>query len=135
MTRFRRLIKVRRARAVVAVAAISALVVGCGGGASSSGKSGTTSAAGPTAAPSTGASTVTIASFAYSPSKITVTKGTTVTFDNKDNAEHTVTADNGSFDSGTLQLGASKTISFSKPGTFAFHCSFHPFMHGTVIVK
>ena len=49
---------------------------------------------------------------------------------------HTVTADDGhSFDTGTLDEGSSEAISVSKPGTYAYHCSIHAFMHGKLIVK
>jgi plastocyanin len=136
MTRYRSQITIHRTRKVAAAAAIAALVAGCGSsGSSSSRNSGTSSAAATTGAPTAGRSTVTIASFAYAPAKIAVKKGAAVTFNNKDNASHTVSADNGSFDSGTLQQGASKAITFSNAGTFTFHCAFHPFMHGTVVVK
>jgi plastocyanin len=55
---------------------------------------------------------------------------------NQDSTAHTATADDGhSFDTGTLADGASQTISASKPGSYPYHCSIHPFMHGTLVVK
>jgi plastocyanin len=51
-------------------------------------------------------------------------------------APHTVTADDANrFDSGTVQPGASASIQAPGPGTYAYHCSVHPFMTGTLVVK
>ncbi|PZS36594.1 MAG: plastocyanin [Pseudonocardiales bacterium] len=79
---------------------------------------------------------MTIQGFKYAPPSISTTVGGKLTFKNADSAEHTATADTKSaFDSGTLNHGQSKAITFTKAGTFAYHCDFHPFMHGTVVVK
>ena len=73
----------------------------------------------------------------YSPPTITVVIGqnNTVTWINNDIAPHTVTADDGSFNSGNLDAGASWTHVFTTPGTFTYHCAYHPWMRGTIIVK
>jgi hypothetical protein len=64
------------------------------------------------------------------------TPGTTVAWTNKDATEHTATADSGpSFDTGAIQQGQMRTITFTKPGTYAYHCGFHPFMTATVVVR
>lgn len=108
-----------------------------------SGSSAPTTAVAPSvAAPTTAASVapagtgnaVTIANFAFGPSAITVAVGTTVTWTNSDTAGHTVTADDGSFKSGTLGTGATFTQTFATAGTFAYHCSIHKSMTGTVTV-
>jgi plastocyanin len=81
--------------------------------------------------------TVAIQNFSFSPTAITVKVGTKVTWTNKDSTSHTVTADSGAadaFDSGTLATGQSFSHTFSKAGTFAYHCTFHSDMHGTVEV-
>lgn len=78
---------------------------------------------------------VSVVNFSYSPTSITVKKGTKVTWTNNDSTQHTVTADNGSFDSGTLDPGKSFSQTFNTAGTFAYHCNFHSNMHGTVIVQ
>lgn len=79
---------------------------------------------------------MTIKNFAYKPATITVKAGTKVTWTNKDSTNHTVTANKGAFDLGNFSAGgASKSKAFSKPGTYAYHCNYHPFMHGKVIVK
>ena len=73
----------------------------------------------------------------YSPPSITVVMGVnnTVTWTNNDNAPHTVTATDGSFDSGNLNAGQSWTHTFTKPGTYTYRCTYHPWMTGTVIVE
>jgi plastocyanin len=78
--------------------------------------------------------TIKISNFVFVPPTLTVKVGTRVTWTNEDNTAHTATADAGSFDTGTLNQGKSMTIQFNKPGTFAYHCSFHAFMSGTIKV-
>jgi hypothetical protein len=58
--------------------------------------------------------------------------GDTVTWANSGPSQHSATANDGSFDTGVLNKGASGSHTFSKAGTFAYHCSVHPNMHGTV---
>jgi len=78
--------------------------------------------------------TVTIQSFAFSP--LTITVGDTVTWQNRDDTTHTATSDASAFDTGQLAPGASsRAIPFSIAGTFAYHCSIHPTMHGSIIVQ
>ncbi|MHB1908465.1 MAG: cupredoxin domain-containing protein [Nitrososphaerales archaeon] len=73
----------------------------------------------------------------YSPATMVVVIGVnnTVTWTNNDNAPHTVTADNGAFDSKNLDSGQSYTFTFTTAGTFTYHCNYHPWMRGTIIVK
>jgi amicyanin len=79
---------------------------------------------------------VTIENFAFNPATITVKKGTTVTWTNKDSAAHTVTTDSGSGPtSQLLNQGDSYTFTFNTAGTFNYHCQPHPNMKGTVIVE
>ncbi len=87
--------------------------------------------------PATGGQTVnvSISNFAFVPATITVKVGTRVTWTNRQaGLQHTVTADDGSFDSGYLSTGSSFSHVFTKAGTYAYHCAIHPFMTGTVIV-
>lgn len=81
-------------------------------------------------------STVTIQDFAFSPSAITVKKGTTVTWTNKDSATHTVTETDGQDGpkSGNLEPGKSYSFTFNAVGTFKYDCSIHTSMTGTVTV-
>jgi plastocyanin len=72
--------------------------------------------------------------YAFQPAKLTVKVGTKITFTNYDQTAHTATALNQSFDTGTLNPGQSKTITFKKAGVFPYHCLFHEFMTGTIKV-
>src|SRR5947208_9143944 len=78
------------------------------------------------------AASVTVQDFQYIPSSVTVSAGQSVTWTSQGPSPHTVTADGGSFDSGTLNPGQSFTHSFTTAGTFPYHCQFHSQMHGTV---
>ena len=79
--------------------------------------------------------TVSIKNFAFNPPNATVAPGTTVTWVNNDQVPHTATANDGAFDSGTLQPGQSYSFKFDKPGTYAYHCNIHPDMTATVTVS
>jgi YVTN family beta-propeller protein len=85
-------------------------------------------------APAASTTAVTIAQFAFSPATLTVANGQSVTWTNSDPVQHTTTSDNPGWDSGPMPPGATFTTTFTTPGTFAYHCSIHPFIHGTVIV-
>ena len=151
---------------VLAIAALASLAAACGGTSSAdSGSSSTPAAASPATSPaaatptetptstsggddsSTGGVKVTIADSAFSPSKIEVQAGTTVTWTNDDALPHTVTstvtddvdsATSDLFDSGTLQTGESFSYTFKKAGDYPYECTIHasmPSMHGKVEVK
>jgi amicyanin len=80
---------------------------------------------------------VEIKDFAYSPAAITVKKGTKVTWTNKDSTRHNVSPDNESADfkaSELLAQGQSYSVTFNTVGTFAYHCTPHPYMKASVIV-
>jgi plastocyanin len=77
---------------------------------------------------------VEIADFAYDPDPVTVQVGGKVTWLNQDSAPHTATADDGSFDTGTLEEGKLKSETFKQAGTYTYICEIHPDMHGTVEV-
>lgn len=78
---------------------------------------------------------VSIQSFSFNPGGSTVAVGDTVTWtNNQAGVSHTVSADAGAFDSGTVASGATFSFTFTTPGTFAYHCNIHPNMHGTVTV-
>jgi plastocyanin len=78
---------------------------------------------------------VSIAGFAFAPQSITVTVGDTVTWTNSDSTAHTATADDASFDTGSIANGTSKSATFSTAGTFPYHCSIHSSMTGTIVVE
>jgi hypothetical protein len=75
-----------------------------------------------------------MADFFFSPGSVTVAVGDTVTWHNSGQAPHTATADNGSFDTGTVNAGGSASHRFTTAGTFTYTCTIHPNMHGTVRV-
>jgi plastocyanin len=77
---------------------------------------------------------VSIVDFAFQPASVELATGGTVTWTNTGQAPHTVTADDGSFDSGTLSPGATFSQTFATAGTFTYHCNIHPQMTATVIV-
>jgi plastocyanin len=72
---------------------------------------------------------------AFVPSTIQVDAGSTVSWKNLDALVHTVTAADKSFNSGNIAADGSYSHTFSKPGSYAFICTLHPFMKGTVVVK
>jgi YVTN family beta-propeller protein len=85
-------------------------------------------------APGPGTTSATIAQFAFDPPTVTIASGESVTWTNTDPVQHTVTSDNPGFDSGPLSQDATFSTTFTTPGTFAYHCNIHPFMHGSVVV-
>ena len=72
---------------------------------------------------------------AYDPAVIRIKAGTPVTWTNGDAVAHTVTADEGAFDSGFLNPGQSWSFTFETPGTYTYYCTPHPWMKGSVIVS
>jgi plastocyanin len=77
---------------------------------------------------------VTMGDFFFSAATVTIAVGDTVTWHNSGQAPHTATANNGSFDTGTVNSGGSASYRFSSAGTFAYICTIHPNMKGTVRV-
>ena len=77
---------------------------------------------------------ISINNFAFQ-TPITVRRGTQVTWTNNDSAPHTATSDSaGGFDSGFMGNGGTFSSTFNAVGTFAYHCAFHPSMHGSIVV-
>ena len=79
---------------------------------------------------------VTIDNFTFSPPKLTVPRGTRVTWLNRDDIPHTVTdaAPNRRFKSPALDTGESFSFVFTAPGTYRYFCSLHAHMQGSVVV-
>ncbi|HVM20446.1 MAG TPA: plastocyanin/azurin family copper-binding protein [Egibacteraceae bacterium] len=77
---------------------------------------------------------VEIRDFRFAPADLKVPSGTTVTWQQTGDAPHTVTADGGEFDSGIIDAGGSFAHTFDEAGTYAYLCSLHPQMAGTVTV-
>jgi plastocyanin len=78
---------------------------------------------------------VDISNFMFMPATLTVSVGTTVTWKFDDSTAHTVTANDNSFASSPTAGGRTYTHTFTSAGTVAYHCSIHPFMKATIIVK
>jgi plastocyanin len=124
-----------RVPAFVATFGLAIALVGAACNSNSS-PAGATSGAGGGAGSSaaTGGNSVAIVDFAFNPTSVTVKAGTTVNWMNNGSTTHTVTADDGSFDSGNLNGGASFSHTFASAGTFSYHCSIHSSMKATVTV-
>jgi plastocyanin len=121
---------------LAATALVTTLLTACG----SSGTSQSTAAS--TAASSSEGSatamsgpTITIADMAFG-QPLTVAPGTQINIVNKDTVEHSVTSDTAGAFSQDADGGESATLTApSQPGSYAYHCKYHPNMHGTLIVK
>ena len=80
--------------------------------------------------------TVVIHDFAFVPESLRVKVGTTVTWMNEDPVptDHTATAYKGAFNTGPIPPGGHAMFTFTRPGTYDYHCLFHQFMVGIIIV-
>ena len=78
--------------------------------------------------------TVVIKDFSFSPKPITVMVGSTINVINDDNTTHTLTANNGAFNTGDLGSGRRGSVTVDRAGTYRYHCTIHPFMTGTARV-
>ena len=72
---------------------------------------------------------------AYAPNPIDIATGTTVTWMNNDTRTHDSTATDASWGSGPIAAGGQFSRTFSTAGSFPYHCTLHPGMVGTVVVK
>jgi plastocyanin len=77
---------------------------------------------------------VSIADMKYDPAKLEIAVGDTVIWTNNDNRNHTVVAKDKSFKSDNLAKGDTFEHKFTKAGTFAYFCSYHPRMKATIVV-
>jgi len=124
---------------IASIAALGLVFAACGDDNSGSDSSTDTSVSdgGGDPAASDGGSTsdaITIANFAFeAPASVPI--GTTVEVTNTDGATHTLTAADGSFDTGNLGSDASATITFETAGTVEFVCKIHPSMTGSITVE
>jgi plastocyanin len=72
--------------------------------------------------------TVTIEGMRFQPESLTVARGDTVVWVNKDLVPHTVTSEGGNFDSQDIQADKSWRLTVRKTGEYAYICTFHPTM-------
>jgi plastocyanin len=78
---------------------------------------------------------VSIENFAFVPPNLSVASGTTVTWTNTDQVQHTVSSDDGhTFESSAFGQGQKFQFTAAAPGTYTYTCRIHPFMHGTLTV-
>ena len=123
-----------------AAAALLALGLGaCGGDDDARDAPAGTDAPAATDSPASGgqaasADRVAIVEFTYEPEAVRVKAGTEVTWTNEDSFAHTVTADDGSFDSKNMDKGATFSHRFDTPGTFKYFCAIHNYMTGSVVI-
>ena len=121
---------------LVMVSSLIALTVACGGYSSEPSPT-------PTATPGNGPATAvtipsnaeTLGNRAYAPDNLSVDVGTTVTWTNNDFVDHTTTSDGTGWNSGVVAPGGKFSVTFQSAGTFPYHCTIHPGMVGTVVVR
>lgn len=107
-----------RLRLSILLFTVLVVATGCGG---------SDDEGGDTASPASAGKTITITNFEFGPEVLEAKVGDTITVDNKDSAEHTVTAKDKSFDTGRFASGT-KTFTVTKAGRFEYVCTVHPFM-------
>jgi plastocyanin/uncharacterized membrane protein len=81
----------------------------------------------------TPAAEVILKNFRFQPAQLNVHPGESIEFKNEDIYAHTVTADDGSFDSGLIQPGSSWKMTVTKAGNIGYHCTPHPNMKATLV--
>jgi len=126
-------------RPIATCLAVAALgVAGCGGDDEpASAGSGSGDAAPGAGGPAKKAAKVGIADFKYDPKAIRVKAGGTVTWNNSDQAKHNAQTEDGSkgaFNTGDLQKGDAKNVTFDQAGEFTYYCIYHRFMEAKVEV-
>ncbi|MCY3017503.1 MAG: cupredoxin family copper-binding protein [Planctomycetota bacterium] len=78
---------------------------------------------------------VSIVNFSFQPETVAIAPGDTVTWTNNDAAPHTATSDTSDWGSGILTAGTSFSFTFNTIGSFPYHCTFNPAMHGIITVS
>jgi amicyanin len=80
-------------------------------------------------------SAITIDNFTFNPQTVTVKAGATVTWTNKDDIPHAIAAVGKQFKSKVMDTDNSYSFTFTTPGSYAYFCSLHPHMTGTIVVE
>jgi plastocyanin len=78
---------------------------------------------------------VQVDNFTFGPATLTVPVNSTVTWVNKDDLPHVIASNDGVFKSKALDTDDKYSYTFTKAGTYAYFCSIHPKMVGTIVVK
>ena len=120
-------VSVRRSAFVGTILILALVAASCGGDEGNGGDGGADTGGG-------GATSITIAGFAYDPSTVTVSSGATeIEITNEDDTDHTFTLDDDSVDQ-EIAGGESATVTVDVSSTTGFHCTIHPDMTGTLEV-
>lgn len=128
MTRVARTTASRLLAVLATALAVLLVAVGCGGSTTTAGGGGST------AAPTSG-NTIMIKDFAFTPADITVAPGTKIMVTNSDSVVHTLTANDKSFDTGSITNGQTVELTApTAPGKYPFRCTPHQYMTGTLTV-
>jgi plastocyanin len=123
------------------VSAILMFAIACGGGYSSTPASPsptpspTPTPGGPSSSVSIPAGAQSLGNRAFIPDELDVAVGTTVTWMNTDSISHTSTSNAAGWNSGIVAPGGQFAFAFQTAGTFPYHCTIHPGMVGTVVVR
>jgi plastocyanin len=123
-----------------AVTAILIVAIACGSNYSSSSPSPSTPSpaptpGGPSASVAIAVGGATLGNRAFTPDDLSVAVGTTVIWTNSDSIAHTSTSDAPGWNSGAVAPGGQFSVAFQTAGTFPYHCSIHPGMVGSVVVR
>lgn len=78
---------------------------------------------------------VDIREFAFVGERIVIPAGATVVWTNRDEVVHTATSDDGAWNSGAIEPGESWSARFDERGVYSYHCSPHPYMRGSIVVR
>ena len=119
-------------RSLVLVLTSTLLFAACGGSADDPADPAPTESS--AVEPTEGGAAVTVKLFAFDPDTLEVDTGTTVTWTNEDDIEHTATADEGAFDGDLDGAGSEFSFTFEKAGTFTYRCDIHDGMRGEIRV-
>lgn len=122
---------------VIAILALAIVLMGCS-------SASTTTTAVPGGPPTTGGGApggggptiqVNMQGIAFDPQTVTIKVGDTVNWTNMDDVPHNATAVDNSWKTETFGKGGTGSVTFTTAGTFAYICTVHPNMTGTVIVQ
>jgi plastocyanin len=128
-------------RLAPAAGLLAIVLAACSGGGSAASEAPAGSAAAPSVAGACATSTeagtvsVTMADLAFNPSQTQAAVGDVITWTNADSVQHTATLDEGSCSTEILAADATGSLTFSAPGTYAYHCKIHPAMTGTIEIS
>lgn len=119
---------------VIVLASVVVLIVTFAVGVHFSSTSETSNSAQPTSVDSLDV-LIDVFDYKYHPADISVPRGAEVTWVNDDKVQHTATERNGQWDTTVLSEGEAIQIKFSRPGTYNYHCTIHPYMTGKLTVR